>query len=740
MADSYGKYTVHKGGSKVNFWPLKTDSVDSVLSTNDADLATGEDNVNTLVISNVGVFDILIRTSGDDEDIPAPVGTTETPPQKRARLNDTLRLSTLTSAEETDHNNKLLESVSGTPPEDEMPLILETDGHRQLSRITFAVDIASGDTAFEGKLHLEGNYSHGGAKTRKLEIPIKVNKGSIANDMLIFFFIRHGQPSKKSYCWIKQKVVEQSDGTTAVDGAQGTLKVLRDNFGSGFNGIHRRIKLQSDQHGYLAYQGTERNVLGVPIEWPLLINVEKSSFTGSGYVPRGHMIRLQSSNVQHNLSAHEPSTMRMIRVSAANMSTKRVLLDPGHGVVYALTASRRSQEWFGAHRVLAKVEEMLTDASTFRLPAANLHRTRTAGFGLIHPTQISSNTAPETGMGRYNLDWPNMTIKAKVSAVNLEELSDLLLTEHDDAGTAQAVSDAARSSLLTGNPSAVSAIETRINSDIAPNRVKANSIRWEGGAVNDYVYTKEKSDGTELENAHHLSINTSDEFSITNDMLERLFKRSAIWSHKNEIGGGATFRTEARAAMQSHNVRTYMFDAMKAEGGATPAAFRSHGSRGWGPSRRNTFMNGLTPTCDVHVTLHLNASAGGVGSAMLVKDGPSADHLRVAKIFAKYLDAFDQGLRQGGIVEKTGVSQLGSGNHVFDQYVYIETEFMDTRYVLDPTQFQYALMLESDFAQRVARQIVAAIVEIMFDKDDTVLDAATYKGNITPAGVGSGSW
>src|SRR2546429_494291 len=155
--------------------------------------------------------------------------------------------------------------------------------------------------------------------------------------MFVFFAV-HKTPNRK-YCWVKMKVVEQADGKTAVVGATVKVKVLRDNQ-IGYKKINRRFSLLSGADGYSAYPylKSSRAVLGLPINWPLIFNASKGEFTSEDYVPRGHMIRIIEKNKDHlkdNLGPLEAPPIRMIRVSNANMKGKKVLLDPGHGVVYA---------------------------------------------------------------------------------------------------------------------------------------------------------------------------------------------------------------------------------------------------------------------------------------------------------------------------------------------------------------------------------------------------------------------
>jgi hypothetical protein len=95
---------------------------------------------------------------------------------------------------------------------------------------------------------------------------------------------------------------------------------------------------------------------------------------------------------------------------------------------------------------------------------------------------------------------------------------------------------------------------------------------------------------------------------------------------------------------------------------------------------------------------------------------PPRDQIRIGKIALKYLDPFDQGLRQGGIAREIAGNQtppLQATNQARDRYLYLEIEFMDARNPHNPNQYCYEQMVEQAFIDRVAEQTVAAALEIL---------------------------
>lgn len=702
MQDKVGDYSVRAaGGAAVKFWPLTPGStiVSATPLTPALPVAPNGPNTVTL-LPTFALFDVLIH-----------------------RTDDHIVTSAITAP-------VLLTQITAKPTVNTMPMMLEADNS---SRICFALPSNSG-TNFEGTLRLVVHRgSNGSGTATTLDLPIKAAQNTIVNNLFIFFVV-HAHPPQ-TYAWIKLKVVDHSSNTTVLPAAAVELNVLRDNLT--FQDINRRISFIAGGDGYIAYGG--RNVIGVPINWPLNFKA-----TLANRVNRGHFVKLTAGNIHDNTAAFEPSALPMMRSSSAGLSTKRILLDAGHGVVYALAGARRSQEWYVAHQLVDRVAAILI--SEHGVPATNLFFTRTAGFGLIEPTQMGASGAPEAGDVRYEFDLPKKRIRVRLASMGLLDLSNLVLTTHSgETNAPQAVPTVDRTRLLTINSPTVAAITTRLNMQwhSQSKRVRENSIRWDV-ASGQYIYTLEPivpSKGTPTDKT--LPIGRDDWFMVDSAMIRVLADRSARWSVAHEIGSGSittqsgtTFTNAARSALLAAGAVNYMRDKIVHYSDVVaPNPWLDHGIKAWGPTDRLTFLNATA--CDLYLTLHENAGAGKGGMTLFSVQGganaPPDDQVRIGKIFAKYIDWFDLGLRQGGLTQElvaNPAAMLHAGNQVRDRYAYFESEFMDA---LNPTnldQFRYEQMIDNANIDRFARQLVAAVVEVLLGRQ-TDLDAVTLNGTFT---------
>jgi hypothetical protein len=106
-------------------------------------------------------------------------------------------------------------------------------------------------------------------------------------------------------------------------------------------------------------------------------------------------------------------------------------------------------------------------------------------------------------------------------------------------------------------------------------------------------------------------------------------------------------------------------------------------------------------------------------------DAPPADQIRKGKIMLKYLDPFDQGVRQTGLTPELSTNPaalLHHGNHRRVSHVYMEMEFMDAVDPNDASQYTYNLMVQSTFIDTLADQIASAAIEMLFNPQ-AALDA-----------------
>ncbi|MCB1780547.1 MAG: hypothetical protein KDJ34_10760 [Candidatus Competibacteraceae bacterium] len=738
-----GDYRVLLGNSDVPFWRLVPGTtIDDLLSDNQC-APNDQETWNTLTLPvPFGIFDIVIRMSE---------------PVLEQELTDALSIDLLTH------------TLSGQP--DIGPMVMWDEGiestETRVANISFAIRIPSGQNFFEGILELVTQNADSRVN-KTVRLPIRVGEYKRAADMFVFFIANpRVRPPNQRYCWIKSQVFEWAffSGPLPQQPGRGfnvDVKILRDNFRQGFNKRNRRVSLLTDAQGFACYRHTngDRPVVALPIQWPIILTA-----TQAGYVRRAHLIRLEHGDIDHNQNPHQLSAIEAISISSAStfLRTKTVLTDPGHGVVYGLAGARRSQEWFVAHKIATQIGEILRNR--FHLPPNNFFMTRTAGFGLIDPDEMDLNDAPERGARRFAFDLTNSPRRLRIrqGALGLVDLSNLVLTGDDD--TPANITAVDRNRLITNNNTTIATIIQRIDNTLRPGRqrVQPNSVRWHAD-TNDYVYRIEEEPPRPLphappprppriiEDTRHFPIQTTDWFDLDDAMLGNLAHRSARWSIEHEIGGNdihadgasgrASFPDAARAAMRSKNAEDYMrqkiIEELRLEqpylaGATTQPNYINKETMGWHPIVRRNYIN--RKKCDIAISTHENAMGPNAlnipGMAMLVGRNPPDDQVRTAKLFMKYVDPFDQGLRSGGVATN-GAAQLTQNNRRRATHAYFELEFMTSTILNNPgvraadgSRYQYQAMVEDAFINTVAEQIVAGIVEFLVDPQSDI-DGVTY--------------
>jgi hypothetical protein len=609
-------------------------------------------------------------------------------------------------------------------------------------RIAFAVAPNTGND-FRGKVRL--TITRPGTDVT-VDLPIAGTAGGRVDDLYAFVAVHTN--AKQTYGWTTPRVVDAATPTTGVNAAGVWLELVRDN--EQFKERRRGTTFTTNANGNIERYG--RTKIALPTQWPFIVRA--SSF---GFVTRSHFVRVTTATGPDNSNPFVPPSLPLKRRANVAIANKRILFDPGHGVVYN-HEQRRSQEWFAAHKLVDEVIRQLT--TFFGLPRANILLTRTAGFGLIEPKNVNKSAAQDSSNrpvfsdASFAFDLQNKKIRIAKSTRGLKDLSDLLLTTHTgNTNTAQSVPIADRTRLLTINAARIAAIETRLNASLGPKRrVQPGSIRWDA-AADDYVYTREPVPGqTGTTTDQHLPITTTDLFVIDDAMLRVLADRSARWSLQKEIGKGPAasgsrpeFAASARDSMRAAGAVDYMRDKiMEYAGGVAasppPAEFLTNGIKAWSPSARIDFINTVhadpARRCDLYLTVHLNAFSGvnARGTALLIDDvdTPPAQ-IRLAKIFLKYVDPLTHGLKSGGIV-RGDAGMLNASNSGRDSFAYFETEFMTSVTDADPSRYNYADMIVDPYLSTTAAQLVNAIIEAL-EGPQTDLDSVSLRGNFATGSV-----
>jgi N-acetylmuramoyl-L-alanine amidase len=691
--DGYGSYNVRRGNAAARFWPL-------VPGTSVAAATAAAPGAPAGAPPRIGIVDVVVVPTED----PKILSAVAVP--------------------------NLLAHVTAQPTAQSMPLVPDGTG---ASRICFAVEVSANANHFEGTLRLEIRRGAAAPGTAiNVDLPIRVAAGVSVTNLVVFFVVHRN--INRRYAWLKLRVLREAPPQTAIVAADIQLSFLRDNLT--FQDNNRRMTLRTDASGFGSLG--DRDVVAVPIDWPLIFKA-----TAPGFALRGHMVRLAAGDIRNNLTPFVATPPLRMLASNASLQGRRIMLDAGHGAVYSLRTARRSQEWYVAHRIVDRIAELLQQRHSVN--AADVFLTRTAGFGMIEPGQIRANNAPESGQRRFEFELANRRVRVLNNAVGLTSLSNLLLTQHTGAAhTAQPIAAADRTRLLTINAATVSTIEARLNQQLGPSRrVRPNSIRWHAG-TESYIFTREPAGGGAGDD-QPLPVRPTDWWSVDNAMMENLFDRSARWSLESEIGSatqdipGHPFPAAARTAMLNSGALGYMRDRMRAYLPPAPNhAWATGGTMAWGPTPRVQFFN--ANRCDIYISIHCNA-AGGKGGMSLVSraaagtpNAPPQDQIRVAKIALKYLDPFDQGLRQGGIVRENpgnATPPLQNSNQRRDRYLYLEIEFMDARNPANPNIYRYEQMVLQPFIEQVAEQVVAAVLEILLARQGG-LDAVRLRNEFRP--------
>ena len=787
-------------GTKDNkFWPLDPGHVLPDAGSNVFDAFAVPNtpvtkDTNTLVaLPDYGIFDIVIQFSRDS--------LTEKWVEVRSFREELRR-----------------EPLSGTGCTNKMYVVIDDE---RRARIRFAVHLPKGSDKFKGKLQLEAETAGGASVKAELKLEMDAKKSKTAANMFVFF-VPHkpasgNQLPAPQYEWCKLRAVDKGGG--ALEGATVRIKLLRDNVTSGFETINRSTRLLSQTGGFVAYD-EERVVLGLPTDWPIIFKSEMA-----GYVSRGHLFRIQAKETSTNLSPlySDPAKsnrmqIRMTKTADAQLTGKLIVIDPGHGVIYADRTQAKSQEWLVVHRIADEVAQTL-EAAPY---SASVRWVRTAGFEAIAPGHTRRADGPEEARKRYILEFDTSRWRIRVQKTNpdspnmqLKRMSDALLS---DMSSPPKVAESRRSDLIRNNSKTVEqAITRQMDALKAGLRLEAKSMNW-SAADTRYTFrvqrevpvpkkpSKWEAAGTGVFHwvekpgryelkvkldkpssaessavgklSTTLTITDQDWFDLDDGMLRTLEARTVEWSVNAEVSGTTTFAGIARLAIAKNGAEAYMggnnleymrnkckwtndlvaADPSLANDLPPPPPVKRRANelsqnRGWNANQRVYYFEKFRtspappptpnpkqpyPYADFFVSLHLNGDdklPTPIGVLCDIASTPSVEQQRLAKIFIKYLDPFDQGTSGGGI-KKSGVRMLQGGNYL-KRYIFLELDFETSTSPRNSKLIQYQEMLSASirtgegrtltFITEAAQQIVEAIVEILVDPQDNAdVDALNH--------------
>jgi N-acetylmuramoyl-L-alanine amidase len=448
-------------GTKDNkFWPLDPGHVlgDADSKAFDAfavpSTTVAKDFVTLVAPPNYGIFDIVIQFSKDS-------------------------LKPKWVEVEKFREEMRREPLSGTGSADKMYVVVNDE---QRARIRFAVHLPKGKDTFKGKVLLEAETVDGDTVKAELKLELNAKQSKKLEDMFVFF-VPH-MPSNApdqlpglQYEWCKLRATDKSG--SVIEGATVAVKLLRDNLDGGFEDINRRTNLLSQADGFLGYSA-ERLVLGMPKDWPLIFRSEMS-----GYVPRGHLFKIEKKETSTNLTPlySDPAKtksnrmqIRMTNTADVNLKGKLIVIDPGHGVMYADRTQAKSQEWLVVHRIADEVADALTSYS------ASVRFARTAGFEAIAPSHTRRADGPEEARKRYLIEFDTNRWRIKIQNASpepvnmrLRRLSDVLLDDHSSPPKIEG----RRSDLIQKNSATVEQAITRQVDDLKVHlRVEPKSMSW----------------------------------------------------------------------------------------------------------------------------------------------------------------------------------------------------------------------------------------------------------------------
>lgn len=644
---------------------------------------------------------------------------------------------------------------SGTKAEQSF---FEHPARPRTARICFAVFCSQGSGAtsyFEGKLKLTAKYSEAGRKqttktgSTSIEVFIKVGVGEQVRDLFVFF-IPSAHLTKKSYVWTRWQATS-APGGGALSNATADLKLLRDN--DKLRAQNRRIALNVAGGELLAgppelsHQGKGRPKIALPMGWPLITTV-----SAQDHLPRAHLCRFDTepTGADHGSPASSYA-LRVRRHDTNLLSGKRVLLDPGHGVVYALAKGRRMYEWFVTYRIVSQLTKLLSDAG---MKEDDILRTRTAGFAAIEPNEVHASSGPEHAKARYAIDLRNKKICIKETAHrDLASLSTLLQTTHEgDQDKSVPPTDEQRKEFLTRHESELGSVLKELDKELGKRkpeqRVQPDSLRWDTKLKN-YVYTlesKAKSGAwTPSKQPAPFRLRSSDWLKLDESELRLLIDRSVRWSLQCE-GMNSVYRAAVRSvAGDGKAIRDAVRDEVELLPGAAATQSKDYDKEpmGWHPTLRSKFMNEFGGDCDAVVSVHLNAG-GACGSAALFScksdpaNAPPPEQVSFAKYFVKYLDPLDHGVYGQGIRKEMANNPAAmlhqqTNTAIRKKYLYLENEFMDASVPGQPGRILYQDMVSDTFINAVAENIFHGLCECLVTDDQQAgIDDVTFQKSEHP--------
>lgn len=553
-------------------------------------------------------------------------------------------------------------------------------------------------------------------------LPLYLEQGVPVSPKIIMLTPYAGQ----KYCWVKTTLKDLRT-LRNIKGNIGWTTIVKSKYYLGTKrsrAYYRMLGLTFNQ------TGTDYYDFGVPIDFPIL--AKGFSHPAQDYFPMGKYFNFTNAD---RTNYPKSITLSLVKSQAGLLTGKTLVVDPGHGANYELAAKQRSYEWYVAHQISKELERRWISLG------GNIVRMPTARFWVSDGFKIKvidedlnaiHTTVGDVFKGKTNTSGSiKMLLKVKQNGSNTQftwqvEDSSISLTEMGK----YIGYDTQPGQFPLDYPAFFSALESRLTSPAPGFVLQPGNIVWKP-ASKAYYATFAKTTGAVTEKKEKkLAIARGDAIVLNTQSVRKLAENSAQHSWDHEMGGAYTNAINGVVGEKARML-SYMADQIIAE------------RRSLGPTHRGNFLddcfNSTTQKADFAITIHLNAD-GANGVAVLLPESDVYEkraRSRTGKRFLKYLDPLGNGIHGEGL-KGNDAGLVNKASLRIKDYVYLETDFMDTAEPGAPGGVRYGKMLDRTlFIVPAAEQMLTAIVEHLFAaQSDAELDAISFG---LPAGSSTAS-